>query len=123
MPITPHRATRADNRRQSASWTIQGPQTGEVFLKAKRMPQAATIRELRVQTDTGTADINIELRTDNNTAGTDLLAADLQATSTEQVVTSFASPTAASKAMLFATISAVASTPGVLFIDLEWTID
>ena len=123
MPITPHRATRPDNRRLSGHGVVQGPQVGETYLKIKGLPQAATIREVRASTDTGTVDFNIEVRSDFHSAGTDLFASDKQATTTEQTWTAFASPSAGAKTDLFVTVSATSGSPNVVDVNVEWTLD
>ncbi len=85
-----------------------------------------TFVQVRGVTDTGTVDFNIERRATNtpDATGTDILSADLQATSAGASTSSFATSGAvAGEQWLHYSSSAVSGTPTKLWVALEFTID
>lgn len=109
-------------KRVLLSVRIPSPAVGVAY--RVKIPAAVTITEIAGCTDSGTADFNVEERAETtpNTAGTDAMAADLQATSTQAEQTSFANAGFAANTWMTVTVSAVSS--GVnLDITVMGTID
>ncbi|UCE60479.1 MAG: hypothetical protein JSU63_01775 [Phycisphaerales bacterium] len=89
------------------------------------VPDDVTLSQVRGVTDQGTVDFNIEHRATNtpDVAGTDTLSSDLQATSSGASSSSFSDATVPAERWLNFNASAVAGSPGKLWVAIEYTID
>jgi hypothetical protein len=86
---------------------------------------AITITEIAGFTDTGTATFNIEQRAETtpNTAGTDVMSADVVADNNQQEQAGFNDATVPANTWLVAVFSAVATNPGFCHATVRFTID
>jgi hypothetical protein len=109
----------------SFSFVLEDPLVADAGLLQHALNTAITITRIQCSTDTGTADINVEERAvgSPNSAGTDAMAADLQCTTTSGTQTSFSNAGIDATDPMALTISAVASTPGVVRVHVTYTID
>jgi hypothetical protein len=103
---------------------IENPTASDSF-PIGAFPVACTITRITFITDVGTVDFNLEERVEATpfTAGTDVFAADDQASTTNSVVTSFSNASMAANAWLWFAASAVASSPTKLIIKVTYTED
>lgn len=90
-----------------------------------KTPYAITITEIAAFTNTGTCTFNIEQRAETtpNTAGTDILTADIVADNDQQESTSFNDATVPIDTWLYFAASAAASGPQKLTVTIRYTID
>ena len=102
----------------SQTWVIDSPAVGGIY--GPRIDTARTIDRVQIWTDTGTVDLNVEIRTAPNTSGTNSMTSDLQATSSSVAQTTFADDTIAAGEYLYIDISAVASSPTVLGVTVSY---
>ena len=89
-------------------------------------PVACTITSVTHITDTGTVTFNLEERasTTPDVAGTDVFTSDLTASSTSSTAsTGFANDGMAANAWLYYAATSVASTPGFIWISIQYTED
>lgn len=88
-------------------------------------PTAVTVTRIACSTDTGTATIQFDERSAStpNSAGTDVMTAQLVCDNDEQATTSFTNAGIASRAPMSLDVDAVASAPGTVRIHVEYTID
>jgi len=109
----------------SKSVTIQSPTTAITNLIQWEFPSAITISEIACSTDTGTATIQLDerARVTPNTAGTNVLTSSLVCDNDSQVSSTFTNAGIAADVPLNLQVTAVASTPGVVRVHLQYTID
>lgn len=109
----------------SKSVTIKNPTTSETNLVQWEFPVAVTISEVSCSTDTGTATIQLDerARATPNTAGTNVMTTALTCDATNEATTSFTNAGIAADVPLNLQITATASTPGVVRIHVQYTID
>jgi hypothetical protein len=102
---------------------IENPTATDAFPLAF-VPHAATLEAVRAVTDVGTVDFNIEKRAKlaPDVAGTDVWSADKQATTSGLEQTSFDSGAVGPDQWLHFAASAVASSPGSLWVSVEYTV-
>jgi len=112
-------------RTQTVSWYIEDPVASDNDLLTREIPDASSITEVIFGTDTGTVDFNIEIRNKLTplTAGTDILAADDQAGTTGESVTSFSVTAISAGSWIVLDISAVASSPTEFVCTLIYSFD
>jgi hypothetical protein len=116
--------TATEARRVAKVIYIEDPLATDAF-PLGYVPHAATLVAVRAVTDVGTVDFNIEKRAKltPDVAGTDIWTVDKQATTSGLEQTSFDSGSVGEDQWLHYVASAVASSPGALWISLEYTID
>ena len=114
-------ATQLTHARQSILWYIENPTTSDDYV-AKNVPVAATIDSVIHKTDQGTVDFNVEKRAKltPDSAGTNLFAADEQATNTGQEETTFNSAGITAQQWLHLDISATAGGPTKVWIAVRY---
>lgn len=109
----------------SKSVTLQNPTTALTNLIQWEFPSAITITEIVCSTDTGTATIQFDerARATPNTAGTNVLTSSLVCDTTSEASSTFSNAGIAADVPLNLQITAVASSPTVTRIHLQYTID
>ena len=109
----------------SKSVTIDAPTTSATNKIQWEFPSAITITEVVCSTDTGTVTIQLDerARATPNTAGTNVLTSSLVCDSTSEATTTFTNAGIAADVPLNLQITAVASSPGVARIHIQYTID
>jgi len=109
---------------QAGIFQIDNPIAGDAR-PLKGIPANATITFAEYKTDTGTVTFNVEKRpiATPQSAGTDIWTADKTATSTTASTTSFDSEAVVGRNRLVCAITSVASSPTVLDLWVEWTVD
>lgn len=109
----------------SKSVTIQNPTTAASNLIQWEFPSAITLTEISCSTDTGTATIQLDKRARGtpNTAGTNALTSSLVCASTGANSTTFTSSGVSADAPLNLQITAVASTPTIVRIHIQYTVN
>lgn len=117
---------------ETKSFTILVPTAADTFLVKMAFAQAITIVRFYCSTDTGTATMNAEERAEAtpNTAGTDVLSADIVCDSGTRTscasgcdVNTISNGTIAAHAPLAFEIVSVASAPQVVNVHIDYTID
>lgn len=104
---------------------LNDPSTADDALAQLMWPTAVTITRVACSTDTGTATIQFDERTAStpNTGGTDVMTAQLVCDNDEQATTTFDNAGIASRALMSLDVDAVASSPGVVRVHVEFTVD
>ena len=112
-------------RSASKSVTIDAPTTSASNKIQWEFPSAITITEVVCSTDTGTVTIQLDerARATPNTAGTNVLTSSLVCDSDSQSTTGFSNAGIAADVPLNLQVSAVASSPGVVRVHVQYTID
>ena len=107
------------------SIVIASPTADDDALVQHKFPLAVTISRISCTTDTGTATIQFDERgeTTPNTAGTDVMSSALVCDTNNEATTSFGNAGIAADAVLSLDIDAVASTPGVVRIHIDYSFD
>jgi len=110
---------------RTASAVLEDPTTADLGLVQLKLPTAATITRVSCSTDTGTATIQLDERAEAtpNTAGTDIMSSTLVCDSTSEATTSFANAGITANAPISLDVDAVASTPGLLRLHVEYTVN
>lgn len=120
------------NDEQTKSFTILVPTAADTFTVKMAFAKAITITRFYCSTDTGTATMNAEERAEAtpNTAGTDVLSADIVCDSGTRTscasgcdVNTISNGTIAAHAPLAFEIVSVASAPQVVNVHIDYTID
>ena len=109
----------------SKSVTIDAPTTAATNKIQWEFPSAITITEVICSTDTGTVTIQLDerARATPNTAGTNVLTSSLVCDSDSQATTTFSNAGIAADVPLNLQITAVATSPGVVRVHTQYTID
>jgi len=107
------------------SITIFDPTTADTNKVQDKLAVAVTITRVSCSTDTGTATIQLDERAEGtpNSAGTDVMTSALVCDNNSEATTSFTNAGIAADAPLNLQITATASTPTVVRIHVEYTID
>lgn len=111
----------AANKTIEKSIVIFSPATSDTNMVQLYFGQAVTLTRLACSTDTGTADINFDTRSEStpNTAGTNVLASNLSCTTTTGTTTSFSSAAVSADSPLNLQIASISGTPGVVRIHIR----
>lgn len=99
-------------------WYVESP-AADTDLPGLFVFHPVEIVEIFTWTDTGTVDFNIEIRSDPDAAGTNILTADVQATSSGVSSTAFAVSEVDGRNWLAVAASAIASSPTKLWIAFD----
>jgi len=120
----PNPSVATKHRTRCAIFKIENPRAADSWPIAY-VGDPATVVAVRAITDVGTVDFNIEKRgkLTPDVAGTDINTGEMVATAAGLEDTSFASPAVSADNWLSVEISAVASSPTLLWITVEYTID
>jgi len=104
------------------SFVIEDPTTADAGLLQHKFGQAVTIVRISASTDVGTVTIQFDERVEAtpNTSGTDVMTAVLIADTNTEATTAFANANIAADAVLNLDIDAVATSPGVVRIHVEY---
>lgn len=115
----------AELKTNTISWAIADPATADSGNIQNLFQYAVTITEVNCSTDTGTMTIQLDERvlTTPNTAGTDVMTAQLVCDNNNQQTTTFTNAAIAADALLSLDVDAVASTPTQGRIHVTYTID
>lgn len=107
------------------SINILNPTTAETNKVQVYFPLAVTLTRVVCSTDVGTLTMQLDKRVEAtpNTAGTNALTSTLVCDTDSQATTSFSSAAVASRIPLNLQITATASTPTIVRIHIEYTID
>ena len=107
------------------SWILQDPTAADDALLQDKYPYAITITRISCSTDTGTATIQFDERSETtpNSSGTDVMTGTLVCDSNMEATTSFANAGIAADAVISLDIDAVASTPTIVRIHIDYTFD
>jgi hypothetical protein len=122
--IQPSSVTAALDTRM-ISYNVIDPTTTESAKLQHKFGVAVTISRVTCSTDTGTATIDLDhrLETTPNTAGTDVLTGTIICDTDMQVDGGFADATIPADRPLALLITGVASTPGVVRVHVDYTVD
>ena len=104
------------------SFVIEDTTTADAGMLQHKFGQAVTITRVSASTDTGTCTIQFDERVEStpNTGGTDVMTAVLVADTNTEATTAFANANIAADAVLNLDIDAVAASPGVVRIHVEY---
>jgi len=107
------------------SFVIPIPTGADDALVQIYFASAVTITRVVCSTDTGTATLQLDERAEAtpNAGGVDVLTAPIVCDTNSEITTSFANATIAARVPLSVDVDAVASTPGVVRMHIEFTID
>jgi hypothetical protein len=109
------------NKTLEKSIVIFSPATTDTNTVQLYFGQAVTLARIACSTDTGTAGINFDTRSEStpNTAGTNVLASNLSCTTTTGTATSFSSAAVSADSPLNLQIASTSGTPGVVRIHVK----
>jgi len=113
------------NKTHIASIVVFAPTTAFTNLAQHKFAAPVTISRVSCSTDTGTATIQLDERVEAtpNTAGVDVMSSTLACDTDTEATTGFANATIAADVPLNMQITAVASTPGVVRVHIDYAID
>lgn len=104
---------------------LTDPTAADDALMQHKLPVAGTIARVSCSTDTGTVTIQLDERAEGtpNTSGTDIMSSTLMCDNNSQATTGFANAGIAADGIVSADIDAVASSPGLVRIHVEYNVD
>ncbi len=113
------------NKQLTVSFVLESPVAADDALLQHKFSQAVTIQRISCSTDTGTVTIQLDERAEAtpNTAGTDVMTSALVCDSNTEATTTFSNAGIAADVPLNLDIDAVASSPGVVRIHIDFQVD
>jgi hypothetical protein len=113
------------NKQFTVSFVLESPVAADDALLQHKFSQAVTIQRVSCSTDTGTVTIQFDERAEAtpNTAGTDVMTSTLVCDNNTEATTAFSNAGIAADVPLNLDIDAVASSPGVVRIHIDYQID
>ncbi len=107
------------------SMVLENPVAADDDLLQHKLPLAYTITRVSCSTDVGTATIQLDERTETtpNSAGTDIMTSTLVCDTNMEATTTFTNAGIAADALVSLEIISVATSPGVVRIHIDGTVD